>query len=81
MQGKVIITMQESLRAAQFNASALPNILHQKIQVITLLLYIYASSFMIARNINPTLFDLSGRKVLVPQKGHIYIMGNKKVVW
>ena len=43
--------------------------------------YIYASSFMIARNINPTLFDLSGRKVLVPQKGHIYIMGNKKVVW
>ena len=41
----------------------------------------YASSFMIARNINPTLFDLSGRKVLVPQKGHIYIMGNKKVVW
>ena len=72
--------MQESLRAAQFNASALPNILHQKIQVITLL-YIYASSFMIAKNINPTLFDLSGRKVLVPQKGHIYIMGNKKVVW
>ena len=72
--------MQESLRAAQFNASALPNILHQKIQVITLL-YIDASSFMIARNINPTLFDLSGRKVLVPQKGHIYIMGNKKVVW
>lgn len=43
--------------------------------------YIYASSFMIAININPTLFDLSGRKVLVPQKGHIYIMGNKKVVW
>lgn len=43
--------------------------------------YIYASSFMIARNINPTLFDLSGRKVLAPQKGHIYIMGNKKVVW
>ena len=43
--------------------------------------YIYASSFMIARNINPTLFDLSGRKVLVPQKGHIYFMGNKKVVW
>lgn len=43
--------------------------------------YIYASSFMIARNINPTLFDLSGRKVLVLQKGHIYIMGNKKVVW
>ena len=43
--------------------------------------YIYASSFMIARNINPTQFDLSGRKVLVPQKGHIYIMGNKKVVW
>lgn len=43
--------------------------------------YIYASSFKIARNINPTLFDLSGRKVLVPQKGHIYIMGNKKVVW
>lgn len=43
--------------------------------------YIYASSFMIARNINPTLLDLSGRKVLVPQKGHIYIMGNKKVVW
>lgn len=41
----------------------------------------YASSFMIARNINPTLFDLSGRKVLVPQKGHIYIMDNKKVVW
>jgi len=41
----------------------------------------YASSFMIAKNINPTLFDLSGRKVLVPQKGHIYIMGNKKVVW
>ena len=38
MQGKVIITMQESLRAAQFNASALPNILRQKIQVITLLL-------------------------------------------
>ena len=38
--------MQESLRAAQFNASALPNILHQKIQVITLLLYIYASSFI-----------------------------------
>ena len=37
--------MQESLRAAQFNASALPNILHQKIQVITLL-YIYASSFI-----------------------------------
>lgn len=24
--------------------------------------YIYASSFMIARNINPTLFDLSGKK-------------------
>lgn len=43
--------------------------------------YIYASSFMTARNINPTLFDLSGRKVLVLQKGHIYIMGNKKVVW
>ena len=35
---------------------------------------------MIARNINPTLFDLLGRKFLVPQKGHIYIMGNKKVV-
>ena len=28
-----------------FNASALPNILHQKIQVITLL-YIFASSFI-----------------------------------
>ena len=73
--------MQESLRAAQFNASALPNILHQKIQVITLLLYIYASSFMIARNINPTLFDLSGRKVLVPQKEQINKMGNKKDEW
>lgn len=34
-----------------------------------------------SKNINPTLFDLSGRKVLVPQKGHIYIMDNKKVVW
>lgn len=38
----------------------------------------YASSFMIARNINPTLFDLSGRKVLVPQKGHIIYYGQQE---
>ena len=38
-------TCQNFWRAAQFNASALPNILHQKIQVITFL-YIYASSFI-----------------------------------
>ena len=36
---------------------------------------------MIARNHNPTLFDLSGIKEKKKKKGHIYIMGNKKVVW
>lgn len=29
---------------------------------------------------NSTLYDLSGKQVLVPQKGHIYIKGNKKVI-
>lgn len=29
---------------------------------------------------NSILYDLSGRQVLVPQKGHIYIKGNKKVI-
>lgn len=29
---------------------------------------------------NPTLYDLSGRQILVPQKGHVYIKGNKKVL-
>lgn len=29
---------------------------------------------------NSTLYDLFGRQVLVPQKGHIYIKGNKKVI-
>ena len=33
------------LKGKKFNAFALPNILHQKIQVITLL-YIFASSFI-----------------------------------
>lgn len=27
-----------------------------------------------------TLYDLSGRQILVPQKGHIYIKGSKKVI-
>ena len=29
---------------------------------------------------NSTLYDLSGKQVLVPKKGHIYIKGNKKVI-
>lgn len=29
---------------------------------------------------NSTLYDLFGRQVLVPQTGHIYIKGNKKVI-
>lgn len=34
----------------------------------------------IEKNSNPSLYDLSGRQVFVPQKGQIYIQGKKKIV-
>ena len=40
-----------------------------------------APKFQTEESGNSTLYDLSGKQVLVPQKGHVYIKGEKKLIF